>query len=225
MSGNKRMLVAGVLAGLVAGGSGVAVANVSADDGVINACVSANGSVRILSNVTPTPGPTATPTVPTGCGTDEKKVSWNQAGPAGQQGLKGDAAVAGSVGSVRMLYGGSAMLDPLQGKEVFKVALEPGSYRADAQIAISPWGDSQGKEYIGDCVMAINGRGFLANSSTTSHRLYLQVHSVFTLTSADTLRVTCTGGPRDKSFPVRVGGLSSVTVQQVPAASMEYYNG
>ncbi|MFD0883933.1 hypothetical protein ACFQ08_05095 [Streptosporangium algeriense] len=162
MSRNMRLLTVGALAGLLLGGSGVAVASAE----------------------------------PSGLG-----------------------------GPVRMVYGGNVMLSRTEARPVFEIPLQPGAYRADAQIAISPWasGGTGGKEYIGDCTISIAGRGYLANTATTSHRLYLNLHTVFTLTSNDTLRVRCTGGPTDGSFGVRVGGLSSVTIQQVSSATVEMY--
>ncbi|MER7128469.1 hypothetical protein [Streptosporangium saharense] len=128
-------------------------------------------------------------------------------------------------GAVRMVYGGNVKLSRTESRPVFEIPLQPGAYRADAQIAITPWtsGGTNGKEYIGSCTISAAGRGYVANTATTSHRLYLPLHTVFTLTSSDTLRISCVGGPQDGSYEVRVAGLSSVTIQQVSSATVEMY--
>ncbi|MCC5581169.1 hypothetical protein IMZ11_36730 [Microtetraspora sp. AC03309] len=108
MNGNKRSLVIGALIGMVAGGSGIAVAGAVADSETITACVSTNGTLRIPAGDSPTgssdqgargalPVPTST-TAPRGCLDGERTISWNQTGPVGPQGAQGGTGPAGPKG-------------------------------------------------------------------------------------------------------------------------------
>ncbi|GIH23959.1 hypothetical protein Aph01nite_22690 [Acrocarpospora phusangensis] len=93
MNGRKRVLAAGVLIGLVAGASGMAVAAV--DTVPIKACVNSTGGVRILTDTgTPTPGAAK----PGECKSDETFLWWNQTGPAGATGPAGPQGPQGPQG-------------------------------------------------------------------------------------------------------------------------------
>jgi hypothetical protein len=109
MNGKKTMLAVGALAGLIVGGSGVAVAGVMASSDVITACVTASGTLRVPTTARPTsfPSPTSTaqtelaPTGepgPEGCLAGEKVITWNQQGPTGRTGAAGATGPAGPAG-------------------------------------------------------------------------------------------------------------------------------
>ncbi|MFI6922377.1 hypothetical protein ACIBIZ_20730 [Nonomuraea spiralis] len=109
MSGRKTMLAVGAVAGLIVGGSGVAVAGVVAADGVITACVTSNGTLRVPSTTRPTANPSPSPTTqtelaptgepgPEGCAAGERVITWNQQGPAGPTGPAGPAGPTGPEG-------------------------------------------------------------------------------------------------------------------------------
>ncbi|MFI6457875.1 hypothetical protein ACIBF6_40745 [Streptosporangium amethystogenes] len=109
MNGRKRMLAVGVLAGVVVGGSGLAVATAASDSVLIQACVSSTGSVRIISGGTATPTPTSTDTAralaptstpaPGECRLGETLMFWNQVGPQGDTGPAGEAGPKGETGA------------------------------------------------------------------------------------------------------------------------------
>lgn len=97
-------LTAGIAAGLVAGGAGVAVA--VADDAQITACVGVDGVLRVPGPIEETmlrPVPTTSPTVST-CPSGYREITWNKTGPQGatgpqgEQGLPGDQGPAGAKG-------------------------------------------------------------------------------------------------------------------------------
>ncbi|MGW0587134.1 hypothetical protein [Streptosporangium sp. NPDC002607] len=108
MNGKKTMLAVGALAGLIVGGSGVAVAGAVASSDVITACVTASGTLRVpTAQPTPFPSPTSTAQTelaPTGepgqegCLAGEKVIRWNQMGPTGPAGSTGPAGPAGPEG-------------------------------------------------------------------------------------------------------------------------------
>ncbi|MER7367492.1 hypothetical protein [Nonomuraea wenchangensis] len=109
MSGRKTMLAVGAVAGLIVGGSGVAVAGVVASDDVITACVTSSGTLRIPSTARPTANPWPSPTSqtelaptgepgPEGCAAGERVITWNQQGPAGPTGPAGPAGPTGPEG-------------------------------------------------------------------------------------------------------------------------------
>ncbi|MFI7687622.1 hypothetical protein ACIBQ6_01060 [Nonomuraea sp. NPDC049655] len=109
MSGRKTMLAVGAVAGLIVGGSGVAVAGVVASDGVITACVTSSGTLRVPGTAQPTANPSPTPTTqtelapagepgPEVCAAGERVITWNQQGPAGPTGPAGPAGPTGPEG-------------------------------------------------------------------------------------------------------------------------------
>ncbi|NRQ30913.1 collagen-like protein [Nonomuraea sp. NN258] len=109
------MLLARAVVGLVVGSSGLALASAATDTEVIEACVNADGGIRVLTRTTtsPTanrintafaPAPTPTPTstlpdrIPTECQPGETLVWWNQQGPKGDAGPSGPAGAPGPAG-------------------------------------------------------------------------------------------------------------------------------
>ncbi|MGW5263816.1 hypothetical protein ACWEQG_22830 [Microbispora sp. NPDC004025] len=108
MNGNKRSLVIGALIGMVAGGSGIAVAGAVADSETITACVSTNGTLRIPQDSSPSGSSdqaargslpvSSSTTAPGGCLDGERTISWNQTGPVGPQGAQGETGPAGPQG-------------------------------------------------------------------------------------------------------------------------------
>ncbi|MBE3009561.1 collagen-like protein [Microbispora sp. NEAU-D428] len=91
---------AGIAVGAVLGFSGVAVAAGAAEETTkIYACVSGNGSVRVLWSDSPEPSPNPSPVPSPGCYAGEKKIVWNQVGPAGPVGPTGPAGAAGPQGA------------------------------------------------------------------------------------------------------------------------------
>ncbi|GII04264.1 hypothetical protein [Planobispora takensis] len=104
------------------------------------------------------------------------------------------------------------VLDGLMGTTVFTARVPAGSYLVDAQVQVLPSGGARG-EFVADCTLsAIHGYG--VNTSSTSHRMVMELHNAFTATGDLDVMIRCNGGAADKSFAVETG-LITVTVQKV----------
>ncbi|WP_433382508.1 hypothetical protein [Streptosporangium sp. CA-115845] len=222
MSGNKRGMAIGALVGLVVGGSGVAVAAVAVESGVITACVGSGGIVRIPPTAQPTMNPTPspnetmlapqpTPTIAPGeCQPGEKKISWNQTGPTGPQGPQGPQGPKGETpaqsGQIYFATGSGALSGPAKELAILR-EVPAGDYLVQASLRYSGGYEKYG---VRCDLNATNGEvyqssygGGQQSQLHTAQEFYgsMAFHDVVKMTGTGTISLKCyqnwSGGPAD----------------------------
>ncbi|MEU0483076.1 hypothetical protein ABZ260_28295 [Streptosporangium sp. NPDC006013] len=229
MSGKKGTLAVGVLAGLLVGGSGMAIANVAADDATITACVNARGSVRIpvqsasgpetVGSATPSPLPSGS------CLAGEQPLTWNRQGPAGPQGAPGPA-LGGRTRYLNITSGPE--LKNYRETNVLWLPMAAGSYVIDAQLKFAAEVTQTRKVYFAECTILTaqphtDLGGSFAAGYTDEDWTLLEVHYAYTFSKPGYLIMTCKGGnPLDDSFKVH-NTRNTVIIQEVSSVTEETY--
>ncbi|MFI6454150.1 hypothetical protein ACIBF6_21625 [Streptosporangium amethystogenes] len=227
MSGKKSTLAVGVLAGLLVGGSGMAIANVAGDDATITACVNARGSVRIpvqsasgpesVGSATPSPLPSGS------CLAGEQPLTWNQQGPAGPQG----PALGGRTRYLNITSGPE--LKNYRETNVLWLPMDAGSYVIDAQLKFAAHVTQTRKIYFAECTILAAQRhadpgGSFSAGYTDEDWTLLSIRHAFTFSEPGFLIMTCKGGsPFDDSFKVS-NTSNSVIIQEVSSVIQETYD-
>ncbi|GAA0836252.1 hypothetical protein ACFQVD_42635 [Streptosporangium amethystogenes subsp. fukuiense] len=226
MSGKKSTLAVGVLAGLLVGGSGMAIANVAGDDTTITACVNARGSVRIpvqsasdpetVGSATPSPLPSGS------CLAGEQPLTWNRQGPAGPQG----PALGGRTRYLNITSGPE--LKNFRDTNVLWIPMDAGSYVIDAQLTFAANVTQTRKAYFAECtVLAAQPHADPGGSFSTGYTdedwTSLALRYAFTFSDPGFLIMNCKGGSFvDDSFKVR-NTSNSVVIQEVSSVTQETY--
>jgi hypothetical protein len=212
--GGRTVALALVGALLVTGAATAAVKQLTADDGVVHACVGPAGVLRIAPA--------------RGCTRIEDPLEWNQAGPRGPQGPAGPAGPAGAAGaqgpagqagetgpSDTYASFGPIVQAPAGGQFVVSghLDLPAGQYRIDAvaQVAME-----QSGTYNASCRVTFDGRQVAGGLGTVTNTWGTSIPIVTILSSGATTSVdlacgmigsTAAGDVRGTLTATKVGAL------------------